>query len=346
MPRVSDMLKPDFGGWFVRIKLPNGKELEYRSLQYGMLKTGNTLDSRIHFKLMFTSFSEVNTAEIVIPQAQSKIVEMFERGKEIVFQAGWIPETQDNTLTTRLVVEEVFNTPVGRSQSLIEVLATDSADKLWGKPLSKSWPPGTKASRIFEDVRKAVGLQKGKVEPFMDFVYENGYCHWGTAWECLANVALDCRSRFYVWQGRAYLMAPDKGVPSNFTLEPDTGLIKGQYELKDDGMEAWSTQMGLEEADRSIIGSLVQQAISGALGVGSLAGSLASAMVGKVTHGHQKPIYRLHLLLDPKVFPNAEIRVKGAEDLPQKEFRCRVLHGMFYNDGSGHNAYIDVVPIG
>lgn len=301
MPDVGKFTRPEHGGWFVRLKLEGGEEFEYNSLRFGKASGGPTPNTKIHFTLPFGINPELHAANIRLLSANERAVQPFERGQELTLEAGWVPEQPNNTVSIKLIIADVQNYSVTRSQSQLEVRAIPNAKRLWTIPISESWEPGTKASQIWQDIASIAQLTIGKNDPEEEFVYRRGYVHWGTAWEAMMATALDTRSTTYTWNNRAFLMPRNEGIPTGFTLEPKTGLVRGQWIQKRDDWDALSLMP--EEAERK-------------------------------NPQTEVPNVNFSALLDPNITPNAVIDVKNAEDLEQSDLRVRVLSGVFYNDGS------------
>lgn len=304
MPTIQEVSSPEFGGWIVRLKADD-LTVEYDSVAHLPTKSGSTLDAVITFRLPFSVTGEINSMQLMVRNVHNTAIERFKRGMELQFEAGWIPQTEDNTLALELVVEDLESISLGNSYSHLKILASTESRPLMETPVSMDWPPGTKVSTVFADIAQEIELEVNLNKPKRDYSYPTGFCHWGTAWSAFNLLAADSFSKFYPWHKELFLTPSDDGGLRAPKLSPQKGLLKTQRLQKQD-LEQLSS-LGKEEDDLKI--------------------------------------YRVRVLLTPHVFPDAKIKIEEAEDMDPHDQDVRVLWGYFENNTRSHVVVADVIPL-
>lgn len=307
MPTRELIQSDKFKGWVVRLTLQDGTVLRASNFRRRRLaEDPNTIDVDMQFYIAWNVVTTIPSGEIIIKNVQNESGLKFRQGDLMTLQAGWAPDQQDETVALLLAIEDIETEVRGKAKTSFYIQVSDAAFPLLTRGVAASWKPGASAhEEVFPDLVKAAQMKVGKVAPKRSYVYEKGFCVWGPLWHGLRQVAEDTQSFVSYWGGEVNLLDPQEGLPTDFTLSADNGVLVGSQVLAEWPVDETLRVLPLE---------------------------------------FEHPAYRVTSMLTSRIFPNAIYNLRAPE-ISEDTLRVRAIRGRYYNDGSNQRVVNDVLLV-
>ncbi len=187
----------------------------------------------IEFNIKFDEWLEPNMSEAKIFNLSQNTINMIKQGSSIIINAGY---EGDVGLICLGKIEKVFTDWEGIDK-ITKITIGDGAEEWFYSTVSKTYSRGTKASTILRDIASIFGLELGDFQVANDITYQLGKSINGMLYQVLMEVVKDTGSKCYIINSRIFIRPYEKGDPTGFVLNSDTGLISSPERLEKDDFE-------------------------------------------------------------------------------------------------------------
>lgn len=178
-------------------------------------------DFEIDFSIPFTTDEDPDSSEITIYNLTESTIEAIESQADIMLNAGY--EGDVGTILTGTL--EKPETSWEGVDKVTKLFIGDGSKEWREKKIKKTYQKGVTASFILNDLAGQFGLEIGDVEINKDKTYKRGRTFTDTLSSCIKQVAKDTETKMYIQGKKIFMRPPDKGDPTGFLLNADTGLI-------------------------------------------------------------------------------------------------------------------------
>jgi len=184
---------------------------------------------RMDFQVSFDNEPEADDVALTIYNLREDTINRVEAGQTLTLAAGYGSDI--GTILAGTIQEARAEwQDVDRALNLTVL---DTVQDWARTPVSKSYAPGTPASRIIRDLLGTYGLEVGRLSLPDDVQYAGGKVASGTLQSVLDEIARDCGARATFAAGSVNIAPGYAGEREAVVLRYDTGLIESPQRIVD-----------------------------------------------------------------------------------------------------------------
>jgi len=219
-------------------------------------KSFNMNDLDIEFNVPFDNNEEPDIAQLTIYNLSENSINSIKKGQSVIINAGYKGDVGaifkgaiQKALTHWSGVDKITNLTIG-----------DGAQQWLTKHVSEAYGEEITAAEILDDLTDKFGLEIGKIELVKDLVYLKGRVIDCSLKDAIKQIAKECETKFKISRGRVFITPYDKGIPTGFLLNKDTGLIGSPevFEKEENGKTLKGFKVKMLLNHRITINSIIQ----------------------------------------------------------------------------------------
>jgi len=175
----------------------------------------------IEFSIPFDNDEEPDVADVKIYNLSENSINSINKDKHVIINAGY---RGDVGTIFKGTIQKSFTRWSGVDKTT-QLTIGDGSHQWLTKHVSVAYGGGITASAILGDLTGRFGLEIGKLNLVNDLTYPNGRIIDCSLKDAIIQIVNECDTEFKISQGRIFIMHHEQGIPTNFVLNKDSGLI-------------------------------------------------------------------------------------------------------------------------
>lgn len=199
--------------------------IDGRSFQYDTFK--------VDFSIKYDEWAEPNLSEASIYNLTDNTINQIKHGSHLILNGGY---RGDVGLLFLGRVDTVYTVWEGVDK-ITKMKISDAAEEWFYTTVSQTFARGIKASEVLMAIAGGFGLELGDFELANDITYPLGRSVSGPLYHVMKDIVKDTGSKMYIINSRMFIRPYEKGDPTGFVLNADTGLIESPERVEKDDFD-------------------------------------------------------------------------------------------------------------